>query len=173
MFRPLHERWFTYQHIPNRWTVSGGTVGPVSVLGPSQKPPPSFQCTVYVSPSCSKTHWVECALPAISVRWAGMEWWLFWFPALTHSLRIGSWEMLPPAGQMESSCWTSACSAPHDSLKPLLHCHTSENASGPADSASCGWLIKVYVWQHPFRTGFVWVWVMNSVFWGWTTIFRD
>lgn len=31
------------------------------------------------------------------------------------SLHMGSWEMLPPAGQMGSSCWTSACSAPHDS----------------------------------------------------------
>lgn len=60
----------TYIHTPNRWTLSGGTVDLVSTLRPQQPPPSSV---LWVSPSCSEALWVECALPAISIRMGGMS----------------------------------------------------------------------------------------------------
>lgn len=40
-------KYIQLDHMPNRWTVSGGMVGSVSVWGPF-KPPPFFQCLVGV-----------------------------------------------------------------------------------------------------------------------------
>lgn len=40
-------KYTQHDHMPNRWTVSGGMVGPVSVWGPF-KPPPFSQCIVGV-----------------------------------------------------------------------------------------------------------------------------
>lgn len=96
-FMKLHSRK-TCTHIANRWTVSGGTIAPVSTPRP-QEPPTILP----VHPGCLRpvrgsAGWVCASCRLCQTGWD--DWWLFWFPILIHPSSVGSWET------MGSSCWT-------------------------------------------------------------------
>ena len=93
-----------FRHIPNRWSVSGRTVASVSTLR-LQEYPPSSQSIEGVSVLFwGFAGWVCTSCHLWKRRWE--EWWLFWFPVLIHPSSVDSWETLPVAGQMWSSCLT-------------------------------------------------------------------
>lgn len=111
----IHILTHTHAHITNRWTMSAGTVAPVSALR-RQQPPPSFHYIVGVSVQFRGSAGQVCASCHLC-QIGRDQWWLFWFPVFNHPFSAGIWETLPPAGQMGSSCCTqtSACSPPSDS----------------------------------------------------------
>lgn len=94
-------KYTQHDHMPNRWSVSGRMVGPVSVWGPFN--PHNSSSVLLVSTSCSECR-VCTSCHLCQIIWN--DWWLFWFPALIHPLSAGSRGTLSPAGQMGSSCWT-------------------------------------------------------------------
>lgn len=109
-----------HSHMLNRWTPSGGAVGPVSVPGPfdphHSSRPTSCRSSVHFLPSLSD-HMGGLVIILVSSS----------HPPFEH-------RQLGDVG----SCGTDGIIL-LDSLglpKPLLRCHTSETASGPADSGS-------------------------------------
>lgn len=96
----LH-KYTQHDHMPNRWSVSGRMVSPVSIWGPFN--PHNSSSVLLVSTSCSECR-VCTSCHLCQIIWN--DWWLFWFPALIHPLSAGSRGTLSPAGQMGSSCWT-------------------------------------------------------------------
>lgn len=110
MYTRTHTLTHSHTHTTtNRWTVSSGSVAPVSTLRP-QQPPPSFHCAA----GASILFWgfagrVCTSCSHVQIGWE--EWWLFWFPVRIHPLSMGSWQTLPPTGQIGSSCLSAVATS--------------------------------------------------------------
>lgn len=110
-----------HDHMPNRWTVSGGMVGPVSIWGPF-KPPPFSQCIVGV-------HVLFCGSSVYFL--SSLSDHMGWLVIILVSSSYPPFECRQTVDVV--SCRTDGIIL-LDSLrlpKPLLCCHTSETVSGP------------------------------------------